>query len=253
MNAAILNADLPISIRMKRASRRGWMLDRRDNIKFLVQGAQAYRQLAAQLAWEGTFEQNRNQPAPFSSFGQQSVDLEYEAFALKTTLDDLQSKHYPGVGNDVQKLHHAIDNLESMAAVRHEEDKMMALTKTALLKAVQAAKTRQIVGFENLPLLAQMRSATFVSKGRSGEAIGRDFELGRGRGCATGAKCPCTGAATAIEAQDAIAKPTKPSLTTNIYLFPSRTRLRCRLSRRVRPAAHRQASRRGQGSTAMGP
>ena len=89
------------------------MLDRQDNIKFLVQGAQAYRQLAAQLAWEGTFEQNRNQPAPFSSsFGQQSVDLEYEAFASKTTLDDLQSKHYPGVGNDVQKWHHAIGNLE---------------------------------------------------------------------------------------------------------------------------------------------
>ena len=64
MNAAILNADLPISVRMKRANRRGWMLDRRDNIKFLVQGAQAYRQLAAQLAWEGTFEQNRNHPAP---------------------------------------------------------------------------------------------------------------------------------------------------------------------------------------------
>ena len=51
-----------------------------------------------------------------------------------------QSKHYQGVGNDVQKLHHAIDNLENMAVVRHEEDKMMALTKTALLKAVQAAK-----------------------------------------------------------------------------------------------------------------
>ena len=103
---------------------------------------------------------NRNQPAPFSSFGQQSVDLEYEAFALKTTLDDLQFKHYPGVGNDVQKLHHAIDNLESMAAVRHEEDKMMALTKTALLKAVQTAKNRQMPGFERLPLRDQMRSAT---------------------------------------------------------------------------------------------
>ena len=54
MNAAILNADLPMSIRMERANRRGWMLDRRDNIKFLVQGMQAYRQLAARLAWEGT-------------------------------------------------------------------------------------------------------------------------------------------------------------------------------------------------------
>ena len=164
MNAAILNADLPISVRMKRANRRGWMLDRRDNIKFLVQGAQAYRQLAAPLAWEGTFEQDRNQPAPFSSFGQQSVDLEYEAFALKTTLDDLQSKHYPGVGNDVQKLHHAIDNLENMAVVRHEEDKMMALTKTALLKAVQTAKNRQMPGFERLPLRDQMRSATYAKE-----------------------------------------------------------------------------------------
>ena len=164
MNAAILNADLPISIRMKRANRRGWTLDRRDNIKFLVQGVQAYRQLAAPLAWEGTFEHNRNQPAPFTTFGQQSLDLEYEAFALKNALDDLQVKQYPGVGNDVQKLHNAIDNLENMANVRHEEDKMMALTKTALLKAVQAAKTRQIVGFENLPLLAQMRSATFVKE-----------------------------------------------------------------------------------------
>ena len=111
MNAAILNADLPISIRMKRANRRGWTLDRRDNIKFLVQGVQAYRQLAAPLAWEGTFEQNRNQPAPFTTFGQQSLDLEYEAFALKNALDDLQVKQYPGVGNDAQKLHDAIDNL----------------------------------------------------------------------------------------------------------------------------------------------
>ena len=98
----------------------------------------------------------RNQPAPFATFGRQSLDLEYEAFALKTTLDDLQSKHYPGVGNDVQKLHNAIDNLENFAVVRHEEDKMMALTKTALLKAVQAAKNRQMTGFERLPLRDQM-------------------------------------------------------------------------------------------------
>ena len=51
MNAAILNADLAMSIPMKRANRRGWMLHRRDNIKFLVQGTQAYRQLAA--PWHG--------------------------------------------------------------------------------------------------------------------------------------------------------------------------------------------------------
>ena len=120
MNAAILNADLPIPVRMKRANRRGWMLDRRDNIKFLVQGAQAYRQLAAQLAWEGTFEQNRNQVLhhsrrsgsnPWISSMKRLLGYrECEAIALKTMLDDLQSKHYPGVGNDVQKLHHAIDN-----------------------------------------------------------------------------------------------------------------------------------------------
>ena len=98
MNAAILNADLPISLRMKRAHRRGWMLDRRDNIKFLVQGMQAYRHLASPLAWEATFEQNRAQPAPFTTFGQQSLDLEYEAFALKTALEDLEAKHLPRSG-----------------------------------------------------------------------------------------------------------------------------------------------------------
>ena len=51
-----------------------------------------------------------------------------------------------------------------MANVRHEEDKMMALTKTALLKAVQTAKTRQMSGFEDLPLRDQMRSATFAKE-----------------------------------------------------------------------------------------
>ena len=59
----------------------------------------------------------------------------------------------------MQKLHHAIDNFENVAVVRHEEDKMMALTKTALLKAVQTAKTRQMPGFERLPLRDQMRSS----------------------------------------------------------------------------------------------
>ena len=61
-------------------------------------------------------------------------------------------------------MHHAIDNLENMTAVRHEEDKMMALTKTALLKAVQTAKNRQMPGFERLPLRDQMRSATYAKE-----------------------------------------------------------------------------------------
>ena len=64
----------------------------------------------------------------------------------------------------MQKLHNAIDNLENLAVVRHEEDKMMALTKTALLKAVQAAKNRQMTGFERLPLRDQMRSATYAKE-----------------------------------------------------------------------------------------
>ena len=149
---------LPMSIRMKGANRRGWMLDRKNNIKFLVHAMQAYRHLATPLAREGTFEQNRVQLAPFSTFGQQSLDLEYEAFALMTALEDLEAKHYPGVGNDVHKLQHAMDSLENTAALRYEEDKMMAMTKTAMLKAIQLAK---LPGFEDLPLRDQMRSATF--------------------------------------------------------------------------------------------
>ena len=40
----------------------------------------------------------------------------------------------------------------------------MALTKTALLKAVQTAKNRQMPGFERLPLRDQMRSATYAKE-----------------------------------------------------------------------------------------
>ena len=71
----------------------------------------------------------------------------------------------------MQKLHHAIDNLENMAAVRYEEDKMMALTKTALLKAVQTAINRQMPGFERLPL----REVSNLCKRRCSETIGKDF------------------------------------------------------------------------------
>ena len=40
----------------------------------------------------------------------------------------------------------------------------MGLTKTAMLKAIQLAKTRQLPGFEDLPLRDQMRSATFLKE-----------------------------------------------------------------------------------------
>ena len=83
---------------------------------------------------------------------------------MKTALEDLETKHYPGVGNDMQKLQHTIDALENTAALRHEEDKLMGLTKTAMLKAIQLAKTRQLPGFEDLPLRDQMRSATFAKE-----------------------------------------------------------------------------------------
>jgi len=75
-----------------------------------------------------------------------------------------RSCNLPAVGNGMQKLQSAVDQLENMAIVRHEEDKMIALTKTALLKAVQTAKTRQMPEFENLPLRDHMRSATFAKE-----------------------------------------------------------------------------------------
>ena len=90
MNAAILNADLPMPVRMKRARRRAWRIDRPDNINYVVQGALAYRQLAAPLAWEGTFEQNRAQPAPFTGFGDESTVLYMEGYMLQRELEDLE-------------------------------------------------------------------------------------------------------------------------------------------------------------------
>ena len=161
MNTAILNADLPISIRMKRANRRGWMLDRKDNITFVVQGALAYRQLATPLSWEGTFEQNRSQPAPFTSFGDESTALYMEAFVLERELDDLDTKNYPGIGNDKQRLQNAIQYLHETSELRDEEAIMMGFGKTKLISVAEMARQKELDGYENLPSKRDMQMATF--------------------------------------------------------------------------------------------
>ena len=161
MNSAILNADLPMSLRLKRANRRGWMLDRTDNIKFLVQGVQAYRSHAAPLAWEGTFEQNRLQPAPFTNFGDESTAFYMEAFVLERELDDLDTKNYPGVGNDKQKLQASKNYLYSMSDLRNEEAIMMGIGKGKLIGVAEIARQRQLDGYETLPSKRDMQMATF--------------------------------------------------------------------------------------------
>ena len=160
MNAAILNADLPISLRMKRANRRSWNLDRPDNIRFKVEGALAYRQLAAKLPWEGNFEQNRSQPAPFTSFGDESFALYSEAFVLEQELDDLNDKMYPGIGNQKQKLQEAIDYLYDTSLLRHEESMMTAFTKGQMLRVANLARDNQLDGYENLQSQRLMTMAT---------------------------------------------------------------------------------------------
>ena len=161
MNAAILNADLPISLRIKRANRRRWMLDRKDNIQFLVEGLKAYRSHSAPLAWEGTFEQNRNQPAPFVSFADDSTSLMMEAFVLQQELEDLDTRNYPGIGNDRQRLQEAIQYLEDQSAVRDQEAQMMGLMKGKLIAVAEMAKERELEGYEGLPSKRDMQRSTF--------------------------------------------------------------------------------------------
>ena len=158
MNAAILNADLPISLRIKRANRRRWMLDRKDNIQFLVEGLKAYRSHSAPLAWEATFEQNRNQPAPFVSFADDSTSLMMEAFVLHQELDDLDTKNYPGIGNDRQRLQEA---MEDQSAVRDQEAQLMGLMKGKLIAVAEMAKERELEGYEGLPSKRDMQRSTF--------------------------------------------------------------------------------------------
>ena len=119
MNSAILNADLPIALRMKRANKRGWRIDRKDNIRFLVEGVKAYREYAALTPWESTLQAQREQPAPFTSFATESTELMFSAFALRNELEQLDDKgHYPGIGNDRQRLLNTITYLEDTAGVR---------------------------------------------------------------------------------------------------------------------------------------
>ena len=161
MNAAILNADLPMPVRMKRARRRAWRIDRPDNINYVVQGALAYRQLAAPLAWEGTFEQNRAQPAPFTGFGDESTVLYMEGYMLQRELEDLDDKDYPGIGNDKEKLQNAMQYLYRMSDLRHEESIMMGFGKGKLISVVEMAKQKELAGYENLPSKRDMTMGTF--------------------------------------------------------------------------------------------
>ena len=161
MNAAILGEELPMSLRMKRANRRGWRIDRPDNINNIVQAKLAYRQLAAPLSWEGTFEQNRAQPAPFTGFGDESTALYIEAFVLDLELQDLDDKNYPGIGNDKQKLQNALDYLHRTSEVRHEEAIMMGLGKGKLISVVEMAKQKELDGYEALPSKRDMEMGNF--------------------------------------------------------------------------------------------
>jgi hypothetical protein len=161
MNAAILNADLPMPVRMKRARRRGWRIDRPDNINYVVQGALAYRQLAAPLAWEGTFEQNRAQPAPFTGFGDESTALYMEAFVLDRELEALDDKSYPGIGNDKEKLQNAMEYLYRMSDLRNEESIMMGFGKGKLISVAEMAKQKELDGYEALPSKRDMTMANF--------------------------------------------------------------------------------------------
>ena len=115
----------------------------------------------------------------------------------------------------MHKLQHALDSLENTAALRHEEDKMMGLTKTAMLKAIQLAKTRQLPGFEDLPLRDQMRSATFAKEDLVRQ-LAETLNLGGGRCGAARAECSCFDATTAVTPTDAIAQSEKSSVATNI-------------------------------------
>ena len=160
MNSAILNADLPIALRMKRANKRGWRIDRKDNIRFLVEGMKAYREYAALTPWETTMQAQK--PALFTSFANQSTELMFSAFALREELDNLDDKgHYPGIGNDRQRLQTTITYLEDTASIRDEEAALMGFTKGKLVSVVELAKQKELEGYENLPNRRDMQKATF--------------------------------------------------------------------------------------------
>ena len=161
MNDAILNADLPMSLRLKRANRRGWRIDRPDNIRFVVEAARAYRQLAAPQPWEATFEYNRAQPV--GNFGDESFDLYSEAFVYQQELEELeQQTPYPGIGNRIAKLQSTIDDLYRMSRIRHEESIMIGLPKGKLIKVVEIAKIKELEGYADLPTKREMEAKVFL-------------------------------------------------------------------------------------------
>ena len=163
MNTAILDGDLPMSLRLKRANRRSWSIDRPDNIRYVVEGAVAYREHAAPLPWEGTFALNRAQPAPFTGFADEATALIMEAFVMEQHMTDLNdAPPYPGIGNQKAELQRAVDYLYDTSAVRNEEAVMMSLTKAGLVRAAVSAKQQQLSGFESVPSTTAMKKPGFV-------------------------------------------------------------------------------------------
>ena len=165
MNADILGHDLPMSERLKRKNRRGWRLDRRDNIAMVAQATRAYIEVAAPLPWEGTFTANRAHlaSAPFGGFDAQSLELYMEAYVLGETMDELDGKPpYPGKGNDQQRLQTALDYLHDTSQLRHEESIMMDIAKKGkLISVVQNAKHRKVENYEQLPNKKIMTEKTY--------------------------------------------------------------------------------------------
>ena len=138
-------------------------LDARSQGQHPVSGgrAQSIQVSFSTIGMEATFEQNRNQPAPFVSFADDSTSLMMEAFVLQQELEDLDTKNYPGIGNDRQRLQEAIQYLEDQSAVRDQEAQMMGLMKGKLIAVAEMAKERELEGYEGLPSKRDMQRSTF--------------------------------------------------------------------------------------------
>ena len=122
----------------------------------------AYREYAALTPWETTMQA---QPTPFTSFANQSTELMFSAFALREELDNLDDKgHYPGIGNDRQRLQSTITYLEDTASIRDEEAALMGFTKGKLVSVVELAKQKERRAMKTCPTDVTCKKPPFQEK-----------------------------------------------------------------------------------------
>ena len=122
-----------------------------------ARGVKAFLKSAKPLPWEGT---RYDLARPKADFGAQAMQFMVQISELEDAMIDLESKNYPGIGNDKLKLQNVIDDLTKQSDLRHDQELLIhQLSKNELIKAITELKSDSD---DDIPSLKELRGSAFT-------------------------------------------------------------------------------------------